>query len=149
MADLKDLILNNIVKPALSGITPTVRARVKQGGSGRTYATIEIPVFDRESATLEYDDDGQVKGRNEIWQTYEKVPIAIPDKSLIGVGVLDNQAVWVEFLGNDRSEPRIIGKAGMWPDDPNKSPREYFDESNFQNTNSGGLIPKVSVGRGG
>jgi hypothetical protein len=111
---LKQMIHDEIVRPALRAITPTVLGRVLKSRD-KHHADIELPDSKNSDTSYVTDAEGRATERWDHWHAYEKVPIS-GFSGLVSSRLQPGDAVWVEFLGSDRGQPRIIGHAGQWAD---------------------------------
>lgn len=140
LADLKELILQNIVKPALSGIPPTVLAKVFTEPKDKHFADIEFPDFRRPQSDSAEKPTQMIRLRNvRVGYT--------PGSSF--AKLKQGDAVWVTFLGHDIQSARIIAKAGKWKDQGEHviSASPFEENEDFSHDSSGANVPNASSTR--
>lgn len=150
MANLKQQILNQIVRPALREILPTVLARVVRAG----WDTVDIEVPDifhqTQPPTYRYspDDANRLEEgpARPMMRLYTDVPVCL-SKGFKAFKLEEDDAVWVQFLGNSLSEPRIVGYAGRWHDLDPKTGRPRADLKSYEHEASGAMIPNEAIRR--
>jgi hypothetical protein len=154
MPDVRQILYEQHIKPALQRILPTVMGRVKSasGGSLSKYRVdVEIPEFGNNLP----DQDGSIYQRKDGWMLLRNVPVTFTS-NIISAALQPGDAVWINFLGNSRNEPRIIGLAGKYPNDSELNTtlagradfRELPEDAYAQHEKSGATLPDRTVRRG-